>query len=415
MALAVVAALITAAIFALQSGDNVTPGDSQQDNPAPAPVTGGAFKVIPDPDPPQVRDPAIRVEKVIQGLSSPTSMTFLEDGSLLVLQKNDGRVRLISNGGLLQEPVATFRVESASERGLLGIDSDRNAVFIYATESAGLDTRHHLYRLDWMDGRLESRSLILDLPGTPGPNHDGGKVTVGPDGAVYAVIGDLNRNGMLQNFRSGPAPDDTSVILKVDSDGKPAANVLRAAGMDLDAYYAYGIRNSFGMDFDPLTGVLWDTENGPADYDEINVVLPGFNSGWERVMGPISRTSAGEGDLVNFEGSHYADPVFSWRFSVGVTDIEFLASDKLGDYEYTIFVGDFNNGYLYHFVPNEARDGLVLEGQGLGDLVADSDSELSNVIFGTGFGGITDIETGPDGYLYVLSYGGSVYRLVPAQ
>ncbi|MCI0558678.1 MAG: PQQ-dependent sugar dehydrogenase, partial [Nitrososphaera sp.] len=182
--------------------------------------------------------------------------------------------------------------------------------------------------------------------------------------------------------------------------------------------YAYGIRNSIGMDFDPLNGVLWDTENGPRDYDEINIVRPGFNSGWERVMGPIERTDIVPGDLVHFEGSEYADPVFSWRQAVGITDIEFLNSTILGErYAYNLFVGDINNGYLYFFTVNEGRDGIDFEGAedaGLLDLVADNGEEVEAVSLGTGFGGITDIETGPDGYLYVLSFSGDLYRIVPS-
>ena len=226
------------------------------------------------------------------------------------------------------------------------------------------------------------------------------------------MIGDLNRNGMLQNHKEGPDPDDTSVILRVDRNGSAVNGVLSGVS---DKYYAYGIRNSFGLDFDPLTGTLWDTENGPADYDEINLVKPGFNSGWEQVMGPIERTGKTVNDLVQFEGSHYADPVFSWRQSLGITDIEFLDSTKLGEkYAYNIFVGDINNGNLYFFTVNDNRTGLVLD-NGLEDLVADSQQEVDAVTFGTGFvGGITDIETGPDGYLYILAFGGDLYRIVPA-
>ena len=78
-------------------------------------------------------------------------------------------------------------------------------------------------------------------------------------------------------------------------------------------YYAYGIRNSFGIAFDPLTGNLWETENGENTYDEINLVKPGFNSGWKIIMGPLSRSSGvTENDLVSFPGSHYTYPVFSW-------------------------------------------------------------------------------------------------------
>jgi aldose sugar dehydrogenase len=118
----------------------------------------------------------------------------------------------------------------------------------------------------------------------------------------------------------------------------------------LNKYYAYGIRNSFGIAFDPLTGNLWDTENGEASYDEINLVRPGFNSGWQMVMGPISRSGSTEEQLVNFTGSNYSDPELSWRDPVGLTDIEFFTSSKLGDkYTNNIFVGDVNKGNLYFF------------------------------------------------------------------
>jgi glucose/arabinose dehydrogenase len=108
--------------------------------------------------------------------------------------------------------------------------------------------------------------------------------------------------------------------------------------------------------------------------------------------------------------------VFSWLVSEGITDIEFLNSTRLGDqYTNNIFVGNVNNGNLYLFTVNDNRTGLTFDGSsGLADLVADNNAELSAVTFGTGFGEITDIETGPDGYLYILSFNGSLYRIVPA-
>jgi aldose sugar dehydrogenase len=104
---------------------------------------------------------------------------------------------------------------------------------------------------------------------------------------------------------------------------------------------------------------------------------------------------------------------------VGVTDIEFYDSDKLGDnYTNNIFVGDFNNGHLYYFKVNENRTGLEFEHPRISDdLVASNDNQTAAVVFGTGFtGGITDIETGPDGYLYLLTFHpsmGSIFRIVP--
>jgi glucose/arabinose dehydrogenase len=209
---------------------------------------------------------------------------------------------------------------------------------------------------------------------------------------------------LLQNFPDGPPPDDTGSIFRInpeDGSAAPDNPFANSNGNVLSKYYAYGIRNSFGLDFDPLTSNLWDTENGPRSYDEINLVRPGFNSGWQTVMGPISTSGDTEDDLVNFPGSHYADPVFSWAAPVAPTDIEFFSSSNLGErYTNNIFVGDITTGNLYFFEVNENRDGISIntnqQQSGLSDFVVDNEDELSAITFGSGFGGITDIETGPD-------------------
>ena len=189
----------------------------------------------------------------------------------------------------------------------------------------------------------------------------------------------------------------------------------------LAKYYAYGIRNSFGFDFDPITGKLWDTENGQNLYDEINLVEPGFNSGWKLIMGPISKSvGITENDLVNIQGSHYADPLLSWEQSRGVTDIEFFKSNNLGQkYENNIFVGDITRGILFFLQVNENRNGLQFDNEPniANDLIASNEEEVSSITLGSGFKGITDIETGPDGNLYILSYSradggqGALYRI----
>ncbi|HET6780139.1 MAG TPA: PQQ-dependent sugar dehydrogenase [Nitrososphaera sp.] len=379
------------------------------------------FEILPDSNPPSFSDESLKAEKVIIGLKSPTSMAFLDHDDIVILEKN-GRVRLVSNGVLQPNPIFNVAVRNDSEQGMLGvaianITNTTMTVFLYYTELDGDQTKNRIYEYEWNGtGNLTDGRLILDLPGEPGPNHDGGKMTIGPDGMLYAVIGDLNRNGSLQNNREGAAPDDTSVIFRVDYNGSGVGNPLSATG-NLSKYYAYGIRNSFGLDFDPLTGILWDVEDGPTDYDEMNVVKPGFNSGWNQVMGPLERREGKSiSDLVQFEGSHYADPVFSWRQSIGITDIEFLDSTRLGErFAGNLFVGDANNGNLYFFTLNSNRTGLDLGSfEGLEDLVADSSEEVEEVTFGTGFPGpITDIETGPDGLLYVLTFNGDLYRISP--
>jgi len=371
-----------------------------------------------------LRDPTLRVDLVVSGLSAPTTMAFIGPNDLLVLQKNDGRVRRVTGGVLQPNAVLDLAVDSASERGLLGIALHPNFpttpfVYLYVTESStGGDTvgspppiGNRVYRFTWNGSSLVSPVLLLSLPAMPGPNHNGGVILFGPDGKLYIVIGDLNRNGQLQNIATGPPPDDTGVILRLNDDGSvPFDNPFASLGENLAKYFAYGIRNSFGMAFDPVTGKLWMTENGPDVYDEINLVEPGFNSGWNRIMGPVARDAQGTSDLVFFPGSRYDDPKFSWFDTVAPTGIVFLASGALGAaYTNDLFVGDINGGVLYHFVPNSSRNGFVFSGAGLGDLVADSPTELDETIIGTGFGGIVDLKVGPDGRLYVLSFSGSIF------
>jgi aldose sugar dehydrogenase len=370
---------------------------------------------------PVISDPNIMPEIFIEGLSSPTSMAFIDSNNILVLEKT-GSVRLISNVILQEEPVLNVPVNTQSERGLLGIATleDDNAVFLYFTES-GETLRNRVYRYNWNGEALVNTTLILDLPAIPGPNHDAGKLVIGPDQYLYAIIGDLNHDGKLQNFLNGPEPDDTGVIFKVNpNDGSAAPNnpFVNSGDSVLSRYYAYGIRNSFGLAVDPVTNMLWDTENGPSEYDEVNLVRPGFNSGWQTVMGPISRSGESVDALVSFKGSQYIDPVFSWKIPPAITDIEFLHSSKLGDkYANNIFVGDNNNGNVYYLEVNEDRTGLKFDASqtGLIDLVVDNEEELSAIVFGSGFGSITDIATGPDGFLYILSFDdGIVYRIIPS-
>jgi aldose sugar dehydrogenase len=435
--------------------------------------------------PPILKDSDLDVELVTEGLRSPTSMAFIgNQGDMLILEKS-GEVILFVSENKSKITLLNFTVNDQTERGLLGVavinnnnnnnnmsalettalparsnnqiittqenninystattttrtpSSTSTFVFFYLTEASKEDRSHvlgnRIYRFEWndTDKSLSNGRLILDLPVLPGENHNGGKLIADSENKhIYAVIGDLNRRGMLQNFKNGSLPDDTSVILRINPDGSPAQgnpflDISRTDGnySNLSRYYAYGIRNSFGLALDPVTGILWDTENGFFDFDEINIVRPGFNSGWTKVMGPIGRSNiTSENDLVNFLGSSsYADPVFSWGTAQGVTDIEFYDSDKLGDdYTNNIFVGDANNGDLYYFEVDEDRSSLRFGQAGLSDdLIASNERQRAEVIFGTDFpSSITDIETGPDGYLYVLTFHptqGTISRIVPQE
>ena len=352
-----------------------------------------------DKSEPWITDPSLEVQRVSAGLNSPSSFAFLGPDDILVLEKYKGRVHRILNGNLLADPVLDVAVSNKYERGMLGIGISKNEtgnkltyVFLYYTESSAREDGtdkcpksyscdpgneplgNRLYRYELTNNsKLANPKLLLDLPVMPGPAHNGGKVVIGPDRNVYVTIGDVlgyrnkSSSNIVLNFENGTSADGRSGVLRVTQDGNVVDRGIIGTSHPLDKYYAYGIRNSFGITFDPITGNLWNTENGPDYGDEINLVQPGFNSGWIKVQGywkPFYDDIRG-GDFISgdeigddyediFESfggkGNYSNPEFIWYNPVAPTGIAFLDSDKLGkEYENDLFVGDYRNGTLYHF------------------------------------------------------------------
>jgi glucose/arabinose dehydrogenase len=364
---------------------------------------------------PSLKDPNLKVETLVGGISFPTSMLFLDENNIIVLEK-DGNVKLVKNGLLQPQPLLSLNVDNIGQRGLLGIERVGENIFLYATVKDGQVT-NRIFKYTLAAGpELTHQDVFMDLPGTPSTDDQGGKLAVSSDGYLYSVTGTSHRVGKDQNIKNGPDPDFSGAILKINpNDASPAANnPFQGNNPDdpLNWYQAYGIRNSFGLGMDPVTGTLWDTENGESSHDEINMIIPGFNSGWILAMGPISDSGITQNDLVNFPNSNYKDPVLSFKDPIGITDIEFFNSDKLGvEYANNAFVGDSEHENFYRFQLNEERTDFNLDTPGLADRVVEND-DLHSILFGKGFATITDIKTGPDGYLYVLSfYDGTIHRI----
>ena len=394
-----------------------------------------------------VNDPTLMTEVVSAGeIKFPTSMAFLDVNDILILEKNEGTVKRILNGTVLPEPLLDVNVANKNERGMLGIAIDSKFhtnqtmvnktddkksnnlyVFLYYTESINQDGEdainnkeplgNRLYRYELVNNKLVNPKLLLDLPTNVTGIHNGGKIAIGPDDNIYLTIGDLGIldtgaiGKKIQNYKDGEAPDGSGGILMIEQNGQPVGEGIIGKEHPANLYFAYGMRNSFGIDFDPIAGNLWDTENGAYNGDEINLVKPGFNSGWSRIQGIwqienqiIQKISQSTAELENFNGKgNYSRPEFVWNASVGATDIKFFDSGKLGvNYENDIFAGDFHTGNLYHFDLRKDRMQLRLA-EPLKDRVANNTAELEKIILGKGFGGITDLEVGPDGYLYVLA------------
>jgi len=400
---------------------------------------------------PTIADPNLKLEIIYQGndsltsykvnksndvnlLSPVTKMAFLGDNDILLLNKNDGKVTRILNHSLSQP--LDVSVANKWERGLLGIAVSRNGgtvhVFLYYTESKSGDgsdicltvfcakpkepIQNKLYRYELVDNKLINPKIIFAGPKSNIASHIGGALEIGPDNNLYLIIGDFHgyQNGtftLAQNYKNGTLPDGRAGILRFTQDGKPVGNGILGKKYPLNLYFAYGIRNGYGLDFDPVTGSLWDTENGPDRGDEINLANPGFNSGWNRIQGTLqdlSESNTGNSaigqpkDLVNFGGKgKYSAPKLIWNQTVAPTALRFLDSAKLGDeYKNDLFVASFDRGVIYHFDLNGNRTELKLPTP---NSTLYENQDPKSLEFVHGLGKITDMQVGPDGNLYVLS------------
>jgi glucose/arabinose dehydrogenase len=459
-------------------------------------------------------DPSLGVSTVVGGLNQPIAMAFIGPGDLLVTEKASGQVKRVTNG-VVAGVVLDLAVNSSSERGLLGIALHPGFpaspyVYLYNTETiTGADSNqladvpllgNRVDRFVWNGSTLtfdknitRLRAFQNDRNNTANPalpvlrgNHNGGVLRFGPDGKLYIIIGDVGRRGFTQNNLEGPVPDDdfggpepdnahlTGVILRLNDDGStPTDNPFFKLGTrsaegesppqaearaNLQRIFAFGVRNSFGMTFDPKRGDLWTTENGGRAFDEINRVRPGFNGGWVQIMGPVERvaefkqieTDAGVGAngpaglqqarfpasrisdtpeqalerLFHLPRSHYIDPEFSWKQVVPPAGLGFIEGSGLGaQYDGDLIVGSAvaraaNPGHLYRFRLNGGRTHLQFEDPRLEDRVADNlalddfTTEGEEIRFGSNFGIVTHIETGPDGALYLVSPSGGNIRKI---
>jgi uncharacterized protein YjbI with pentapeptide repeats len=344
-------------------------------------------------------NPNVKIEKFVSDLDWPTTMAFV-GSDILVLQKNNGLVCHVNNGVLEEIPVLDVKVSSEGEQGLLGITTRGTEVFLYFTEAendGGKVIGNHVYKYSWNGSDLVKGELVKQFPGDLSQSHVGGAMTTDLDGTIYVVVGDMRQEGKNQNFESGNEYE-TGVISPIDPMGEP---------------YAKGIRNSFGLTVDPVTGNLWDTENGLKIFDEVNLVPPKFNSGWKKIMGPANDEALLS---LNIEGFQHSDPEFSWETPVAPTAISFVDSMFFPEFSNSVLVGDFNTGSLYEFKLNHDRTAFEFDDPLLSDAIVNRGESMNEIIIATGFAGITDIEVGPDGMIYIVSIGqGAIYQISPTE
>ena len=362
---------------------------------------------------PFVNDPNFLVEEYVTGLDRPTTMAFVGD-DLLVLEKDTGNVRVIKNGVLQNEPVIHINVNNYWEYGLLGITTKDSTVYLYFSASeihGGNPIANQIFKYTWNGETLQNGILVKELPVNKRGAHSAGAMETGLDGTIYAVKGMNGTQPQALQYVKERSFDERGKIIIVNKDESIIKPHL--SENPFEHYYATGVRNSFGLAIDPKTGFLWDTENGEDANDEINLVNPKFNSGWPYVMGPASKNDVES--IPDFNDFRYDDPKFTWEWTVAPTDLAFVNSKWFRDYENSLFVGTFNTGTIHKFELNQERTGFVFKDPSLSDHILNPGDATNEIVFASGFTTITDIEFGPDGFLYVVRiHDGSIFRIVPS-
>src|SRR5215210_6033806 len=230
-------------------------------------------------------DPKLKIELVASGLDFPTTMAFLGPDDFLILEKA-GTVKRVTNRVILDKPLLQVDVSVKDERGLLGIaiskkknlgddngtSSIKNSnishnVFLYYVVCEGKNTdcqnRIYRYELDNKNNVLINPKLLLSIPSFPDPAHIGGIIDIGPDNNLYVTVGNFQHTipseiyrTKTQNYVDGKPVDGRAGVLRITQDGKPVGEGIIGNEYPLNLYYAYGVKNSFGIDLDPVTEKL---------------------------------------------------------------------------------------------------------------------------------------------------------------
>jgi len=324
-----------------------------------------SFPTTPVPIPSPVQLNATGIEVVASQLQVPWAIDFADDGRIFFTERV-GRVRVIDDGKLIDEPVFSIEAAKVSEAGMLGLALDpafnkNEYIYVYYTyvaENGNLWNRAS--KLVKSGSNAYSEQVLIDKIPAAGI-HDGGRMKFGPDGKLYITTGDASNPSLSQDLTSLAGK-----ILRINTDGSiPDDNPFPNSPV-----YSYGHRNPQGLAWHPVTNELYSTEHGPVGNDEINIIKAGGNYGW-----PVEQCSGEQ---------EYIDAIVCYPVSIAPSGATFYSSDKL-PYKNDLFFGTLRGEHVEHVIFDESGN------------VAKQENFLE------GFGRIRDVVEGPDGYLYIAT------------
>jgi glucose/arabinose dehydrogenase/plastocyanin len=320
-------------------------------------------------------------ERFLSDAAWPVSMVFAADGRMFYSELRTGRIRVVQNGSLLEQPFYEFVVSGQPEAGLLGLALDpdfANNHYLYvfytsATELGGPNGPNQVVRLTDVSNRGTKLTRILaDLPS--GPIHNSGTLRFGPDGKLYVSLGDNDHGANAQDLSTLAGK-----ILRVNPDGSiPNDNPYVGQPGAQGAIWAYGMRNPFSFAFHPVGHQLIADQNGPGDNDELDVILRGANYGW-----PPTGYKYKPGIV---------DPMAVFNPTIGPTGMTFYVGNQIPEWSNDLFYCNYHQGQLRRVrLAPVSFDRIVFE-----EVVKQGCS--------------IDVTTGPDGALYYSNNSG-IYRI----
>lgn len=334
---------------------------------------------------------AVGIQTIKSGLDFPAGFTFAPDGRIVYGERYTGQIRVLDpTTGSDTLFYTVTNVENSGERGLLGLAVHPNYpaspyVYAYATRNVQGSIRNQILRIT-DTGDLTSgccQKIIFSSDTVSGSYHDGGRILFGPDGMLYAIVGDAHNSPNAQNLDNIPGKLHRMT---------PSGRVPNDNPFPGSTIYVYGIRNSYGFEFDPLTNVIWEQENGPACNDEVNTIRKGRNYGW----GPSETCSSPPPppENTNQDGPNPQLPKAWFTPTIAPTGGAFCVGCSLSGSEGTLFFGAYNTGEIRRVMLTTNRRNI----------------ESMTVVYDH-TSGILSMERGPDQELY-FSTGTTLYTLI---
>jgi glucose/arabinose dehydrogenase len=362
---------------------------------------------IPLPDGPFTFDTSegikIKVVLVARNLAHPWGIVFLPNGDMLVTER-PGRVRLIHDGVLDPKPVdGVPQVKAQGLHGLMDIAlhpqfAENHWVYLTYTKATDRGQTIALARGRW-DGSALADTKDIFIADAYGENPGAAsRIAFARDGSLYMTVGGA------YDLRAQAAMTDFGKVLRLKDDGSiPADNPFRETANYRAEIYSIGHRNQTGLTVHPVSGAIWESENGPNGGDEVNIILPGKNYGWPLVSYGINYDGKRVSDHAWQEGIE--EPKIVWVPSIAVSNISFYTGDRFPKWKGNLFAGGMRTGevagtgHLERIVFNDRGEEMRRES-----------------LLTTLHQRIRDVRQGPDGLLYVLTeeQAGALLRIEPA-